>query len=166
MNLARHCCNNPPIWLHKWLTKWKLQILEAFLCEKTAKDFQQALLLGASIISTYISQQYLNQRFPNCKVKDIKSSNIKSTKVSTEHWTTQRGFSVWTLQSISNKHGWATDFEGYSPDCPVGAFNCTGTLLRLNLKRLIFLSTPGKMSSLKPPHVFLFCFVFCLCLLW
>lgn len=64
------------------------------------------------------------------------------------------GFKVGKLQCIFNKHGWAADSEGYSPDSAVAVLNCTGMLLCRNIKRLIFLSTPGKISSLMHPHMF------------
>lgn len=64
------------------------------------------------------------------------------------------GFKVGKLQCIFNKHGWAADSEGYSPDSAVAVLKCTGMLLCRNIKRLIFLSTPGKISSLMHLHMF------------
>lgn len=65
---------------------------------------------------------------------------------------------VGKLLCVFNKHGWAADSEGYSPDSAVAVLNCTPALLCRNIKRLIFLTTPGKISSnAQPPtlpHVF------------
>lgn len=58
---------------------------------------------------------------------------------------------VGKLLCVFNKHGWAADSEGYSPDSVVAVLNCTGALLCRNIKRLIFLATPGKISSNAQP---------------
>lgn len=58
---------------------------------------------------------------------------------------------VGKLLCVFNKHGWAADSEGYSPDSAAAVLNCTGALLCRNIKRLIFLATPGKISSNAQP---------------
>lgn len=59
-----------------------------------------------------------------------------------------RKLKVGKLLCVFNKHGWAADSEGYSA---VAVLNCTGALLCRNIKRLIFLATPGKISSNAQP---------------
>lgn len=124
-------------WANKWFTVMRKKNLKNALqhCQENAGSCS---FMG-KVSQPKLTNYKLDESRPITEAEDIKiCTSQKAGRLHSCLATPKVTVAVW-LRS--------------SPDCPVGAFDCTGTLLCLKLKHPIFLCTPGKMSSLKSPHM-------------